>query len=135
MADAYALFAPLGIALHGFACLLHGDCAGRPAAAPLGVTLPGLTLPRYPSDLYEAVLTLSLFGALLLLSARRARGGVLVGVFLVGYPLVRSLVDLTRLASSTSLWGDVAPALVLVAVGVGFLARIAGRNAAVEPST
>ena len=122
VADAYALFAPVGIVLHRFACLVYGDCGGKPVTPPLGLTLPGFSQPRYPSDLYEGVLTLTLLGALLLLSARRAGPGVVVGVFLVAYPLARALVGLTRLSPSTTLGEAAAPALALAAIGAGVLA-------------
>ncbi len=129
MADAYALFAPLGIAAHRFTCLLYGDCGGKPASPPLGLPLPGFSQPRYPSDLYEGVLTLALLGGLLLLSARRARPGVIAGVFLVAYPLARALVSITRLSPSTTIAEAAAPALVLAAIGAGVLAlRLRGRD-------
>ena len=119
LADTYALYAPLGIAAHRFACMLYGDCVGKGAPVPFGVVLHGLSQPRYPSDLYEGILTLALFGALLFASARRPGPGALFGIFLVAYPLVRVAVGFTRLPSSA---GDIEVELGLVAIGLAFLA-------------
>src|SRR3546814_19999774 len=60
----------------------------------------GGDLPRHPSQLYEAFLEgLVLFVVLAILAYRpgmRARVGFLTGVFLVGYGLARTLVELFR---------------------------------------
>ena len=97
VADLYGLYVPLAVALTSFGCLLRNTCYGRQAPPPLGVLFPGLTQHRYPSELYEGLLALLLFGALLWLSQRRPAGGVLFLVFLLGYAVDRALVDLTRI--------------------------------------
>ena len=57
-------------------------------------------VPRYPSEIYEALLEgLLLFVVLFVLSRRealRARAGLLTGVFLVGYGVARITGELFR---------------------------------------
>ncbi|MCH7606942.1 MAG: prolipoprotein diacylglyceryl transferase [Chloroflexi bacterium] len=99
VADLYGLYLPLAIAAVRFSCLIDNSCYGRQAPAPLGILFPGLTQPRLPSDLYEGFLTLLLFAGLLWLSERHARrGGTLFLGFLIGYPLIRAAVDMTRIS-------------------------------------
>ena len=97
VADLYGLFTPLMIALTSFGCLLQNTCYGRQASPPLGILFPGLTQHRYPSELYEGLLALLLFGALLWLSQRHPARGVLFFAFLLGYSVDRILVDPTRI--------------------------------------
>ncbi|MCH7483105.1 MAG: prolipoprotein diacylglyceryl transferase [Chloroflexi bacterium] len=99
VADLYGLFLPLAIAAVRFGCLIDSSCYGRQAPPPFGILFPGLVQPRLPSDLYEGLLALLLFAALLLLSERRAlRPGTLFLSFLIGYPLIRAAVDMTRIS-------------------------------------
>ena len=68
LADVFSLYLPLGIGLFHLGCLMYGFCGGKPAPLPLGLPLPGHVGLRYPSELYEGVLALGLFFALLRLS-------------------------------------------------------------------
>jgi len=97
VADLYGLYVPLAIALTRFGCLLRNACYGQQAPPPLGILFPGLTEPRYPSELYEGLLALLVFGGLTWLSGRNPQKGTLFLTFLVGYPLARALVDVTRI--------------------------------------
>ena len=65
LADAFSLYLPLGIGLFHLGCLMYGFCGGKPAPLPLGIPLPGHVGLRYPSELYEGILALGLFFALL----------------------------------------------------------------------
>lgn len=124
LADAFGLYAPLAIAITRFGCLTDNTCFGRLAPTPLGIVFPGLTQPRYPSELYEALLALMLFGVLLWISQRNLTRGTMFLLFLGGYAAIRSLTDLTRfqlggemglveIALSLSLTVSVAALLVL----------------------
>lgn len=96
-ADLFAPYLALGLALQRAGCLVRDDCFGAVAPPPLGLVFPGLTQPRYPTELYEAVLALGLFGMLLLWRERRRFPGELGLAFLVGYPLLRAGVDVFRI--------------------------------------
>lgn len=96
-ADLYAPYLALGLALYRAGCLVRGDCFGAQAPAPLGVVFPGLTQPRYPAELYEAILALGLCGLLLWWRSRRRFPGEVGLAFLTVYPLLRAAVDLSRI--------------------------------------
>jgi len=71
---------------------------------PWAMVFPGdpLKLPRHPSQLYEAACEgLVLFGILWLLERRALKGGwyrpgLLSGTFLIGYGVIRFLLEFTR---------------------------------------
>ena len=134
IADAYALFLPLGIALFRLTCFLHGLCGGRATDTLLGVQFPGLTVPRYPSELYEGLLVLGLFAALLHASLRKPPPGLLSAAFLIGYAIARGLTDLTRI--HVGFWSKADPwlAVAMGLIGIGaYLAALRYGRAAIKP--
>ncbi|ANK81870.1 MAG: prolipoprotein diacylglyceryl transferase [Rhizobiales bacterium NRL2] len=101
MGDLVAAAAPIGLFFGRVANFVNGELFGRVADVPWAVIFPhGGDLPRHPSQLYEAFLEgLVLFAVLAILARRpgmRARTGFLTGVFLVGYGLARTFVELFR---------------------------------------
>ena len=122
LADSFSLFLPLGIGLFHLGCLVYGFCGGRPAPFPLGVPLPDHVGHRYPSEIYEGLLALGLFLVLLKLSQRGIFLGGVTGLFLISYPVIRTLVDLTRLSSGP--WPWAAPLLALVFASVGIVVLV-----------
>ena len=121
-ADLYALYAPLAISAFRWSCLLVNRCYGDLADPPLGIRFSGLNLPRYPSELYEASILIGLFGVLMAVHSRKGRAGTTFLGFLIGYPIVRSLEDLTRIDFG-SRWGasDILISLGLALAAVGLL--------------
>ena len=92
---------PIGGFLVRIANFINGELWGRPTTAPWGMVFPGAgPLPRHPSQLYEAALE----GVVLFCVLRWAthgkkwlnRRGVVLGVFLVGYGLVRISLENVR---------------------------------------
>ena len=109
-ADMLALATPPGLFLGRLANFTNNELWGRPADVPWAVIFPGEAAQacggvvglcaRHPSQLYEALLEGLLLGTVLLVLAWR-RGwlkmpGALTGVFLTGYGLSRSFVELFR---------------------------------------
>lgn len=99
--DRVACVAPVGLFFGRLANFINGELFGRPTDVPWAMVFPrGGPSPRHPSQIYEALLEgLVLFTILWVLSRReavRARAGTLIGVFLVGYGLARSVVELFR---------------------------------------
>jgi phosphatidylglycerol:prolipoprotein diacylglycerol transferase len=120
-ADRIAIVAPIGLGLGRVANFINGELWGRPAPIwwPGAMVFPHATsaaqpsleayealrqtvcahlmptqcVPRYPSQLYEALLEgVVLFAAMFVLSRReawRARFGLLTGLFLCGYAVAR----------------------------------------------
>ncbi len=85
---------PIGGLLVRIANFINGELWGRPTKAPWGMVFPDAgPLPRHPSQLYEAALE----GIVLFLVLRWAthgrkwlnRRGVVMGLFLTGYGLIR----------------------------------------------
>jgi phosphatidylglycerol:prolipoprotein diacylglycerol transferase len=97
MADMYGLYAAVAIAITRFSCLLWNTCYGALASPPLGIVFPGLTRARYPSELYEGLFALALFGGLVWIGQRNPPRGTIFLTFLIGYASARALIDLTRI--------------------------------------
>jgi prolipoprotein diacylglyceryltransferase len=97
---------------------MYGFCGGKPAALPLGIPLPGHVGLRYPSGLYEGVLAVGLFFALLKLSQRGLPPGGVTGLFLLVYPVIRALVNLTRFPTGPWPWADQVVSLSFATAGL-----------------
>jgi phosphatidylglycerol---prolipoprotein diacylglyceryl transferase len=95
---------PIGLFFGRIANFINGELYGRPAASwarSFAMIYPSdpLRLPRYPSELFEAVLEgICLFVVLRLAERRgaRARSGVVTGIFLVGYAAARIAAEFFR---------------------------------------
>ena len=108
--DLLALATPPGLFLGRLANFTNNELWGRPTDVPWAVIFPGEVAQacpgvsglcaRHPSQLYEAVLEGLILGILLIYLAW-GRGwlkmpGALAGVFLTGYGLARSFVEMFR---------------------------------------
>ena len=135
LADLAVCGAPLGLFFGRCANFINGELWGAVTDLPWGVVFGGSagTLPRHPSQLYEAVLEgLVIFIVLFVLSRKnnppRPRGTFL-GVFLILYGIFRFAVEFVRqpdaqigylLGTDWLTMGQVL-SLPLVLVGIGFL--------------
>ena len=84
-----------------FANFVNGELWGKPTDLPWGVVFGGAagTMPRHPSQLYEALLEgIVLFCVLQILSRRKPvlPQGTFMGTFVMGYGIVRFLVEFVR---------------------------------------
>ena len=112
LADLGAIAAPLGLFFGRCANFVNGELWGAPTDLPWGVVFGGAagTMPRHPSQLYEALLEgLVIFCVLYALSRKmppRPRGTFLGG-FLAMYGLFRFLLEFVRQpdAQLGYLWG------------------------------
>ncbi len=109
-ADILALATPPGLLLGRLANFTNNELWGRPSDVPWAVIFPGEAAQfcpgveglcaRHPSQLYEAALEGLILGTLLLVLAWRGgwlkRPGAITGMFLAGYGLSRSFVELFR---------------------------------------
>ena len=141
LADLGCIAAPIGLFFGRCANFVNGELWGAPTDLPWGVVFGGAagTMPRHPSQLYEALLEgVVLFAVLFALSRKRpprARGTFL-GVFLVLYGTFRFLMEFVRGPDVQLgyLWGGwltmgqlLSLPLVLVGVGVLVYACVAKR--------
>jgi len=93
-----------GIALgHAFGrvgCLLNGCCFGRPTSLPWGIHFPGshptAAAAVHPAQVYESLLNLVFFGALMWGFGRRKFPGQIFSIYLIGYALLRAFTEWFR---------------------------------------
>jgi prolipoprotein diacylglyceryltransferase len=128
--DAMAPAALVGFAIGRVGCFCAGCCYGTPTTLSWGVVIDALGPPgRHPVQLVEAVLDLVAAGW-----AGRGRGlGIASGRAMLGYAVVRLVVEPLRDPVSADVVGRVAPSAVywcaaaLAVMGAWLLARRDGR--------
>ena len=104
VADTVALASPPGLFFGRIGNFINGELYGRATDVPWAMIFPtdALHIPRHPSQLYEALCEGALLFLVLILVERRAirggwyRNGLLTGAFLLGYGLIRYLIEFTR---------------------------------------
>lgn len=101
LGDAVAAAVPIGLFFGRIANFINAELYGRESDVPWAVIFPfGGDNPRHPSQLYEAALEGLLLFLILFWFARQPRNpahrGRIGGLFLIGYGLARSFVELFR---------------------------------------
>jgi phosphatidylglycerol:prolipoprotein diacylglycerol transferase len=97
--DFLAPLVPIGLGAGRIGNFINGELWGRPTNLPWAMIFRGDpdTLPRHPSQLYEAALEgLVLFLILWFFSRKPRPLGAVSGVFLLGYGVLRFAVEYTR---------------------------------------
>ena len=123
VADILAPSLALGYALGRIGCLMNGCCYGRACTLPWAIFYPvghethpvGLVAtPVHPTPIYDALLSLAMYGALAWLFRCRKFDGQVFATYLMGYTLTRSFVELFRGDySAAHLHGGFTPAHLL----------------------
>lgn len=99
LGDLFACAAPIGLFFGRIANFINGELYGRPWNGPWAMVFPGdaLSIPRHPSQLYEALLEgIGLFVILVVLTrffGFLKRQGAALGAFLAGYAISRIIVE------------------------------------------
>lgn len=137
--DLLGCVAPIGLFFGRVANFINGELWGRPADVPWAVVFPtGGPDPRHPSQLYEAAFEgLVLFAVMFVLSRNesvRRRPGLLMGTFIAGYGIARSIGEIFRepdayigfLTFGTT-WGQWL-SLPMIAAGIYFIVRARRRG-------
>jgi phosphatidylglycerol---prolipoprotein diacylglyceryl transferase len=102
VADIVAPSIALGCAFGRIGCLLNGCCYGRACSLPWAIHFPAgnplnpPTYPVHPTQVYDSLLNLGLYAGLAWLYRHKKFDGQVFGVYLVGYALLRSFVELFR---------------------------------------
>ncbi len=102
LADMTAPGLALGYGIARFGCLLNGCCYGAPTRLPWGMRFPLFpdssiaTDPSHPTQLYSALLSFCIFGALLWAGPRLRASGQLFLLYLMLYSVGRSGIDVLR---------------------------------------
>ena len=99
-ADRLAAVVPVGLGLGRLANFINGELWGRPApeTLPWAMIFPRVdSIPRHPSEIYEALLEGVLLLCVMMLLVRRVaireRAGLLTGIFLLGYAILRAFAE------------------------------------------
>ena len=136
--DYISVVVPFGMLFGRLANFVNGELWGRVASegVPWAMVFPDAgSLPRHPSQLYEAALEGALMAAIMLLlfwkSRARFRPGLLVGVFAAGIGAARFTVEffrepdaqLSEFAMRTGLSMGQWLTLPLIALGLFFVVR------------
>jgi phosphatidylglycerol:prolipoprotein diacylglycerol transferase len=99
ISDFIAPMVPIGLFFGRIGNFINGELWGKVSDVPWAMVFPhGGPLPRHPSQLYEAGLEgLVLFVILWIYSAKPKPASAVSGLFLLGYGVFRSLVELVRI--------------------------------------
>jgi len=132
-ADLYVVTVPVGLGFGRLGNFINGELFGRVTDVPWAMIFPaGGPMPRHPSQIYESFLEgVLLFTCLWLLKERHHRrgwpAGTMLAAFLIGYGLIRCVVELFRepdvqlgLFADAISMGQILSALMIVA-GAGLL--------------
>ena len=122
--DLTGLCVPLALAFGRVGCFLNGCCYGKPTTMPWGVTFPTAAplVARHPTQLYELILDLALFGFLWWKKDDFARDGTAFWLFALGYGVIRFSMEFLRDHTTANAgFAFQMMSLALVVVAAGFL--------------
>ncbi len=101
-ADVLAPSIALGSVFGRIGCLLNGCCYGRACNLPWAISFPAdnplhpPTTPVHPTEIYDALLNLALYGFLAWLFRRKKFDGQIFATYLICYAITRSFVEYFR---------------------------------------
>ncbi len=122
VADVMAPSIALGYVFGRLGCLMNGCCYGRETQLPWAIHFP-LTHATggagvHPTQLYDSLLNLGFYLFLAWLFRRKQFDGQVFVAYLIGYALLRSLVEYFRGDYPVHYWGGVATPAQLVSIGI-----------------
>ena len=99
--DITSITVPFGFMLGRIANFINGELYGRVTDHPLGIIFPnGGSLPRHPSQLYEALfegfILLLVLNILFYFSNLKLKPGIITGIFIFLYGFFRFLIEFAR---------------------------------------
>jgi phosphatidylglycerol:prolipoprotein diacylglycerol transferase len=97
--DLAGICVPLGLGIGRIGCLLNGCCYGKTTTLPWGITYPvssGIIGARQPTQIYELILDVALFGLLWWKKDSFQRDGTAFWLFVMGYGAIRFTMELMR---------------------------------------
>jgi phosphatidylglycerol:prolipoprotein diacylglycerol transferase len=122
IADVMAPSIALGYVFGRIGCLMNGCCYGRECHLPWAITYPaGHTthgLPVHPTQIYDSLLNLGLYLLLAWFYRRKKFDGQVFALYLIGYALLRSLVEYFRGDYPIHYLGGWATPAQLVSIGI-----------------
>jgi len=143
VADFAAISAPIGLGLVRVTNFINQELYGRPTEVAWGVIFPKApdSLPRHPSQLYEAFLEGLILWLILRIMTTRfkalSKPGLVTGAFVLGYGIFRFGVEFVRTPDNIPQFGmltrGMAYSLPMVVVGL-VVVIWAARREAVKPT-
>ncbi len=129
LADESILMLPIGIALTRCVNFINNELVGNicDPDRPWCINFPGYDRPRYPSQLFEAVLDILVLPILLILYNRRPPDGVVAWTWFTLYGVTRSIAEIWRqtdLAVGPFTGGQLF-SLAMIVIGIIMVARSA----------
>jgi phosphatidylglycerol---prolipoprotein diacylglyceryl transferase len=98
--DALAPSIAFGYVLGRIGCLMNGCCYGRPCDLPWAIRFPAEHSTRgalvHPTQIYDSLLSLIFWGVLAWLYRRKRFDGQVFASYLIGYAILRSIVEFFR---------------------------------------
>ncbi|MFQ5810372.1 MAG: prolipoprotein diacylglyceryl transferase [Armatimonadota bacterium] len=150
LSDAAAPAIPLGYAFARIGCFMNGCCQGSPTdlpwrypQAPATDAYGVLIHPSHPAQIYDSLMSLAVFGLILLLKPHFRARGQLFAAYVAIYSLERYIIEFWRAGSSAAPFAPLAPltqaqvaSVVVGVVAAAFLLveEWARLNRAAEPS-
>lgn len=140
-ADAFAPGIALGHGIGRLGCFSAGCCWGVECHLPWAVTFTNpvanqlvgvpLRVPLHPTQLYESLAEILIFGILMWRFGKAHRNGAIISLYLILYSAGRFAVEFFRFHEQGNLWGgplDTSQwiSMALAMVGAGYL--VAGRR-------
>ena len=119
--DSFAVPVAVAVGIGRLACFSAGCCYGTPTSLPWGVVFPSVdSLPRHPTQLYEAAFHFAAAAALYVLWRRGLLRGQLIKLYIIVYLVYRFFSEFIRpeariwLGLTAYQWGTLAIAPVFV---------------------
>jgi len=123
--DLGAIGLPLAQAIGRWGNFVNRELYGRPTSLPWGIQVPGSEVRVHPLFLYESLLDLMLFMGLVgvVYSSKEVKPGKVLGLYLIGYGIIRFVLEPWRVASNIWTWNGliVAQIVSVVAILVGLV--------------
>jgi phosphatidylglycerol:prolipoprotein diacylglycerol transferase len=122
MADILAPSIALGYGFGRIGCLMNGCCYGRacdlPWAIHFSLAHPTHGDPVHPTEIYDSVLNFAFYGVLAWLFRHKKFDGHVFAVYLMGYALLRSVVEYFRGDYPVHYLGGVATPAQVLSIGI-----------------
>lgn len=96
LADIFCVPIALGNAFGRVGNFINGELYGVPTTLPWGVNFPGVEGARHPTQLYEALYNVVIFGILFSLRNKKWKDGALFGLFMILYSIFRFSVEFIK---------------------------------------
>lgn len=96
LSDLFAPYIALGQSIGRIGCFLNGCCYGKPVSSGPGVTFPGDTVSRIPTQIYSSLGLLLIYILLIEMRKNRPFNGYVFCKYLILYGLFRFFMDFYR---------------------------------------